>query len=268
MNFLDTAVARRRERVLADFGSLTSVERSILLRCARDARPREDLMIMRDRTDVGVVAEVKKASPSEGPIASARSASAQARAYAAGGATAISVLTEPEYFDGSFADLSDVVDAVERPIMCKDFIVDPIQLYMARASGADAVLLMISVLGAATHDFVEHAWSLGLGPVVEVASMDELDVACTLNAEVIAVNARDLQTLRVDRTRQLEIVSEAAAACDVFVIAASGIETRADVEAAAEAGADAVLVGTSLMRSSDPEAAVRALTGVPKRPRR
>lgn len=268
MNFLETAVARRRERVLADFGSLTSVERSTLLRCSRDPRPHEDLILMRDRTDVCVVAEVKKASPTEGPIAPACSASSQARAYAAGGATAISVLTEPDYFGGSFADLSDVVDAVERPIMCKDFIVDPIQLYMARASGADAVLLMISVLGAATHDFVEHAWSLGLGPVVEVASMDELDMAYTLNAGVFAVNARDLHTLRVDREHQLELVSEASSCCDVFVIAASGIETRADVEAAAEAGADAVLVGTSLMRSPDPAGAVRALTGVPKRPKR
>lgn len=268
MDFLETAVARRRERVLADFGSLTSVERSILLRCARDPRPREDLIIMRDRTDVCVVAEVKKASPSEGPIAPACSAAAQARRYAAGGAAALSVLTEPQHFGGSFADLSDVVDAVELPIMCKDFIVDPIQLYMARASGADAVLLMISVLGDSTPEYIDHAWSLGLGPVLEVASFDELDLACAWGAEVVAVNARDLKTLRVDREHQLEIVSEAAACCDTFVIAASGIGSRADVEAAADAGADAVLVGTSLMRAPDPAAAVRELTGVPKRSRR
>lgn len=268
MSFLQTAVDRRRERVLADFGSLTSAERSILLRCARDPRPREDLMIMRDRMDVCVVAEVKKASPSEGPIAPGCSAAAQARQYVAGGACAISVLTEPDHFGGSFADLSDVVDAVELPIMCKDFIVDPIQLHMARASGADAVLLMISVLGQSTREYVDHAWSLGLGPVLEVASLDELDLACAWGAEVIAVNARDLRTLRVDKTHQLEVVSEAAACCDVFVIAASGVETRADVEAAADAGADAVLVGTSLMRAQDPEVAVRGLTGVPKRSRR
>lgn len=268
MSFLETAVERRKERVLADFGSLTSVERSMLLRCARDPRPREDLMIMRDRRDVCVVAEVKKASPSEGPIAPGVSASAQARRYAAGGATAISVLTEPGYFGGSFADLSDVVDAVELPTMCKDIVVDPLQLYMARASGADAVLLMVSVLGATTPEYVKHAWDLGLGPVLEVASLDELDLACAFGVEVIAVNARDLHTLRVDQERQLEIVAEAASCCNTFVIAASGIASRADVEAAADAGADAVLVGTSLMRAPDPEAAVRELTGVPKRPRR
>ncbi|MDO8847600.1 MAG: indole-3-glycerol-phosphate synthase [Coriobacteriia bacterium] len=268
MSFLETAVGRRRERVLADFGSLTGVERSVLLRCARDPRPREDLMIMRDRTDVCVVAEVKKASPSEGPIAPGCSVSAQARRYAAGGAAALSVLSEPEYFGGSFVDLSDAVEAVELPVMCKDIVVDPIQLYMARASGADAVLLMLSVLGASTLEYIKHSWSLGLGPVLEVANLDELDMAYTFGAEVIAVNARDLHTLKVDTERQLEIVSEAASSCDVFVIAASGIITRADVEAAADAGADAVLVGTSLMRASDPEGAVRALTGVPKRPKR
>jgi len=268
VSFLETAVARRRERVLAEFGSLTGVERSVLLRCAREPRPVEDLMIMRDRADVCVVAEVKKASPSEGPIAPGSSASAQARRYAAGGAAALSVLTEPENFGGSFADLSDVVDAVELPIMCKDIIVDPIQLYMARASGADAVLLMISVLGASTPEYIDHAWELGLGPVLEVANLDELDLAGSFGAEVIAVNARDLHTLQVDKERQLEVVSEAASCCDTFVIAASGINTRADVEAAADAGADAVLVGTSLMRASDPEGALRALTGVLKRPKR
>lgn len=268
MSFLETIVEHRRARVLADFGSLTGDERSTLLRCGREPRPREDLMIMRDRSDVCVVAEVKKASPSEGPIARACSAAAQARRYAAGGAAAISMLVEPEYFGGSFADLSDVVDAVELPILCKDIVVDPIQLYMARASGADAVLLMVSVLGASTHEYIDHAWSLGLGPIVEVANPDELDLACAWGAEVLAVNARDFHTLAVDTASQLELVSEAAHCCDLFVIAASGIQTRADVEAAAEAGADAVLVGTSLMRASDPEVAVRELTGVPKRSRR
>ena len=268
MSVLDTIVEHRKARVRAQFSSLNDMERMALLRCGREPRPREDLMLLRDRDDVGVVAEVKKASPSEGAIAPERSAATQARCYAAGGAAAISVLTEPEYFDGSFADLSDAVDAVHLPMLCKDIVVDPIQLYMARASGADAALLMISVLGVRTREYVDLAWELGLGPIVEVADLDELDQACTLNADVLAVNARDLHTLEVDRASQLELVSEAASCCDLFVIAASGVRTRADVEAAADAGADAVLVGTSLMRAPVPDEAVRNLTGVRKRSRR
>ncbi|MBN2247568.1 MAG: indole-3-glycerol-phosphate synthase [Coriobacteriia bacterium] len=268
MSVLDTIVEHRKARVRAQFSSLTDMERMTLLRCGRDARPQEDLVLLRDRRDVGVVAEVKKASPSEGPIAPECSAAKQARRYVAGGAAAISVLTEPEYFGGSFADLSDAVDAVHLPMLCKDIVVDPIQLYMARASGADAVLLMISVLGTRTRAYVELAWELGLGPIIEVANLDELDHACTLEADVVAVNARDLHTLEVDTVSQLELVSEAAYCSDLFVIAASGIRARGDVEAAADAGADAVLVGTSLMRSPAPEDAVRELTGVPKRSKR
>lgn len=268
MSVLDTIVEHRRARVRAEFSSLTDMERMALLRCGRESRPHEDLVLLRDRGDVGVVAEVKKASPSQGPIAPECSAAVQARRYAAGGAAAISVLTEPEYFAGSFADLTDAVDAVHLPMLCKDIVVDPIQLYMARAGGADAVLLMISVLGIHTREYVELAWELGLGPIIEVANLDELDHACALEAEVVAVNARDLHTLKVDRASQLELVSEAAYCCGLFVIAASGIDGRADVEAAADAGADAVLVGTSLMRSPVPEDAVRALTGVPKRTKR
>lgn len=268
MSVLDTIVQHRTARVRAEFSSLDDMERMALLRCAREPRPRGDLVRVHDRDDVAVIAEVKKASPSEGPLAPECSTAAQARRYAAGGAAAISVLAEPEYFGGSFADLSDAVDAVRLPVLCKDIVVDPIQLYMARASGADAVLLMISVLGARTRRYVELAWELGLDPIVEAANRGELDQACTLQAEAVAVNARDLHTLKVDRASQLELVSEAARCCDLFVIAASGITARADVEAAADAGADAVLVGTSLMRALDPEEAVREFTGVRKRSRR
>lgn len=268
MDFLEDMIEHRRARVRAELGSLTRVERDRLVRCGRESHPYEDLLLLRDRDDVGVIAEVKKASPSEGPIAPGCSAATQARRYKAGGAAAISVLTEPDYFGGSFADLSDVVDAVEIPVLCKDVIVDPAQLYMARASGAGAVLLMVSVLQGDLPEYMDLAASLGLGRVVEVADLDELDLACRFGASVVAVNARNLRCLHVDTAGQLEIVSEAASCCDLFVIAASGIKTRADVQAAADAGADAVLVGTSLMRASSPEEAVRALTGVPKRSKR
>ncbi len=264
MSFLETIIERRQERVRADFGWLTQAELEAVVGCGREVLVCADLHVMREREDVIVIAEVKKASPSEGPIAPECSAAAQALRYRAGGAAAISVLTEPDYFGGSFADLSDVVDAVELPVMCKDFIVDPAQIYIARASGADAVLLMVSVLGNRLPEFMDLAAKLRLGRVVEVADLDELDIACGLGAAVIAVNARDFKTLKVDREQQLRVVEEAACCGDHFVIAASGITTRADVEEAAAAGADAVLVGTTLMRAPIPEDVVRELTGVRK----
>ena len=130
---------------------------------------------LRDRSDVAVIAEVKKASPSAGAIAPDCEASKQALHYQDGGAAAISVLTEPESFGGSFTDLSDVADAVDIPVLCKDFVVDPVQLFVARGHGADAVLLMVSVLGHMTRDFAIVAETLGLTPLVEVASEEELD---------------------------------------------------------------------------------------------
>lgn len=268
MSVLETIVEHRTACVRARFSSLSGMERTTLLHCHREPRPREELALLRDRDEVSVVAEVKKASPSEGPIAPGCSTAVQAQRYAAGGAAALSVLTEPEYFGGSFADLAEAVDAVRLPVLCKDIVVDPVQLYMACASGADAVLLMVSVLGARTREYVELARQLGLHPVVEVANHEELDEAWTCGAEVVAVNARDLHTLDVDKASQLQLVSEAACHRDLFVIAASGINVRTDVEAAADAGADAVLVGTSLMRAAEPEEAVRELTGVRKRSRR
>ncbi len=215
--------------------------------------------------DVAVIAEVKKASPSAGPIAPDCEASKQALHYQDGGAAAVSVLTEPEFFGGSFADLSDVTDAVDVPVLCKDFIVDPVQLFIARGHGADAVLLMVSVLGHMTRDFADIAVTLGLTPLVEIASEEELTIALGVRSGVIAVNSRDLKKLDVDAARALRVL-EAAREFDLTLVAASGIKTRADVERAAAAGADAVLVGETLMRASFPEDVLAELTGVAKRP--
>ena len=145
-----------------------------------------------------MIAEVKKASPSVGPIAPDCEASKQALHYQDGGAAAISVLTEPEFFGGSFTDLSDVADAVDVPVLCKDFVVDPVQLFVARGHGADAVLLMVSVLGHMTRDYVDIAETLGLTPLVEVATAEEIAIALGVRSGVIAVNSRNLRTLEVD----------------------------------------------------------------------
>lgn len=261
MSFLDDIVAARHASLAADFGDLASADRERLASCARP--PRDFVGALNGRDDVAVIAEVKKASPSLGPIAPDLEASKQACVYQRAGAAAISVLTEPTRFCGSFTDLSDVADAVDVPVLCKDFVVDPLQLFLARGHGADAVLLMVSVLGEGIAEYIDVAHTLGLAPLVEVHSMRELDTAWSAGARLVGVNSRDLRTLEIDMERARLVVAEARR-IDLTVVAESGVRSRADVEASAEAGADAVLVGTALMQARFPEDVLEQLTGVEK----
>jgi indole-3-glycerol phosphate synthase len=231
--FLERVVARRRSDVAAAYGSLTAADLERLACCGRVARDFSGALT--DRDDVAVIAEVKKASPSAGPIAPDAEAAKQAAHYVAGGAAAVSVLTEPAFFAGSYTDLSDVADAVAVPVLAKDFIVDTAQLDLAA--------------------------TLGLQALVEVHDRQELLRARRAGATLVGVNSRDLMTLRVDRQVALAIVSEAAA-CGLTVVAESGVCGRAQVEEAAAAGADAVLVGETLMRAPRPEEVLEGLTGV------
>ena len=262
-NFLETVMSRRRERILAEYGELSAADREKLACCGRPVR--DFAAALRNRGDVAVIAEVKKASPSVGSIAPDCEASKQALHYQDGGAAAISVLTEPEFFGGSFTDLSDVADAVDVPVLCKDFVVDPVQLFVARGHGADAVLLMVSVLGHMTRDFGLICETLGLTPLVEIASAEEMPIALGVRSGVIAVNSRNLRTLEMDPAGARNLIGELGY-YEVLRVAASGVKTRADVEQAAEAGADAVLVGETLMRAEYPEDVLEELTGVAKRP--
>ncbi|KAF0208411.1 MAG: indole-3-glycerol-phosphate synthase [Actinomycetota bacterium] len=262
MNFLDDMVARRRARIAAEYGDLTRADRERLACCARLARP--FAATLAQRPDVAIIAEVKKASPSKGPIAPDCEASKQALHYEDGGAAAISVLTEPESFGGSFTDLSDVTDAVAVPVLCKDFVVDAVQLFVARGHGADAVLLMVSVLGTEVGMYLDLALTLGLEALVEVHDAAELAIARHAGATLVGVNSRDLSTLAIDQMRALEVI-DAAARGGLVVVAESGMRTRFDVDAAALAGADAVLVGEALMRSPFPEDVLAELAGVAKR---
>ncbi|MBN2822989.1 MAG: indole-3-glycerol-phosphate synthase [Coriobacteriia bacterium] len=258
-DFLAKMQAMRYERIKAEYGSLSLADRE---RLAAAGRPVRDFAAaLRQRADIAVIAEVKKASPSAGVIASECEASKQALHYQHGGAAAISVLTEPEYFGGSFTDLSDVADAVDVPVLCKDFVVDPVQLFVARGHGADAVLLIVSVLGGLTREYADIAVTLGLTPVVEIAHPDEFAIALGVASGVVAVNSRDLRTLDVDPGRARDMIVEAQR-YDLTLIAASGVKSRSDVEAAAEAGAHAVLVGETLMRAHRPESLLEELTGV------
>jgi len=261
MSFLETMVAMRRKRILAEFGGLDDADRERFAACS--SQPRDFAAALRDRQDVAVIAEVKKASPSAGPIAPDCDASTQALHYQSGGAAAISVLTEPDRFGGSFADLSDVADAADVPVLCKDFIVDPVQLFLARGHGADAVLLIVRVLGDLIPNYAELAFALGLTPVVEVADASELPRAWGSGAPIILVNSRDLRTLKVDPDAQAEVIGSAARS-DALVVAASGIKVRSDVQRVAVAGVQGVLVGESLMRAAFPEDVLGELTGVPR----
>jgi indole-3-glycerol phosphate synthase len=174
---------------------------------------------------------------------------------------AVSVLTDEAHFGGSLDDLSQVAAAVPLPVLRKDFILDETQILEARAAGASAVLLIVRVLTPERlHALAAAAASQGLATLVEVHTQAELDAALAVEPTVVGVNARDLATFTVD-LRGAEVLV-ARVPRDVPVVAESGIEGRGDVERLAAAGADFVLVGTSLARRSDPETAVRALTGV------
>jgi len=258
-DFLAEMMVRRAARIAVEYGSLSPADRERLVCCGRPSR--DFASALRGRADVAVIAEVKKASPSAGPIAPDCEASKQALHYQDGGAAAISVLCEPESFGGSFTDLSDVADAVDLPVLCKDFVVDTVQPFVARGHGADAILLMVSVLGDRTAEFVDIATTLGLAPLVEVIDERELVTALAAGADLIAVNSRDLHSLEVDPVRAGRVVAEAARA-GATVVAASGVRHRIDVATAAEAGARAVLVGEVLMRAEFPEDVLEELTGV------
>jgi indole-3-glycerol phosphate synthase len=210
------------------------------------------------REPPALIAEVKRASPSAGTIAEDVNPSVLARGYQAGGAAAVSVLTEPRHFQGSLADLQAVRSSVSIPVLRKDFLIHPSQVIEARASGADAVLLIVAALtDAQLQALLEAAGDVGLATLVETHSDDELRRALDSDAKLIGVNARDLETLEVDVAGALARVGRVPA--DRISVLESGISTRANVDAALEAGASAILVGEALMRADDPARAVRKL---------
>jgi indole-3-glycerol phosphate synthase len=217
-----------------------------------------DVMAALRRQGVAVIAEVKRASPSKGALAAIADPAALAIDYEAGGASVISVLTEGRRFGGSLEDLAAVRDAVRVPLLRKDFVVTSYQLWEARAHGADMALLIVAALEQnALISLVERALSIGLLPLVEVHTDDELDRAVKAGAQVIGVNARNLATLEVDRTvfaRLAPMIPEG-----IIKIAESGVRGPHDLLAYAAAGADAVLVGESLVTGKDPRSAVADL---------
>jgi len=225
---------------------------------AEAAPPPRDALAALRAPGIGVIAEVKRASPSRGELAPIADPADLARAYQSGGARVISVLTEERRFRGSLADLDAVRAAVSIPVLRKDFIVRPYQIHEARAHGADMLLLIVAALDQpALVSMLDRTESLGMTALVEAHTEEEADRALQAGAKVIGVNARDLKTLAVDRDCFARIAPGLPS--DVIRVAESGVRGPADLLAYAGAGADAVLVGEGLVTSGDPRGAVADL---------
>jgi indole-3-glycerol phosphate synthase len=213
--------------------------------------------------EVGVIAEVKRRSPSAGPIREGADAALLAKIYAQAGASAVSVLTEEGRFGGSLEDLERVARGVRLPVLRKDFIIDPLQVYEARAAGASAILLIVRALSAERLiELARLASEIGLDALVEVHGPHEMARALAVHPPAVGVNARDLETLAMDAAQAEKLLP--AVPPGTVAVAESGLATRADVERAARAGADAVLVGSAAAGAADPGAVIRAMVGVPR----
>ncbi|MFH0244811.1 indole-3-glycerol phosphate synthase TrpC [Streptomyces sp. HK10] len=233
-------------------------------RAARAPRPRDGVAALNGE-GVKVICEVKRSSPSKGALAAIADPAALAADYEAGGAAVISVLTEQRRFGGSLADLEAVRARVDVPVLRKDFIVTSYQLWEARAHGADLVLLIVAALDQdALVSLVERAESIGLTPLVEVHDEEEAERAVDAGAKVIGVNARNLRTLEVDRGTFARVAPEIPEG--VVRVAESGVRGPHDLIAYANEGADAVLVGESLVTGKDPRTAVADLVAAGAHP--
>jgi indole-3-glycerol phosphate synthase len=266
MTVLDEILATKRDEVTM----LHHPEVRDLLRArALEAPPVRDFAGALRPVDgtIGVIAEFKRRSPSKGDLAPDLDPAITAKAYAAGGASCLSVLTDQHYFGGTVDDLVSARDACELPVIRKDFTIDEVQIYEARALGADAVLLIVAALpdDPLLRDLHDLAVSLGLAALVEAHDAAELERALAIGARIVGVNARDLGTFAEDLT-----VGERLAArvpSEVVAIAESAIRSVDDAARMAAAGFDAVLVGEMLVKAADPIAAVRGLAAVRRAPR-
>ena len=225
-----------------------------------DALPARDFRRALRGTGVALIAECKQRSPSGGLLQQPYDPVNLARRYAASGASAISVLTEPEFFGGSLEHLRAIRSAVDVPLLCKDFITDAVQLRAARSAGADAVLLIVGILDDRNlRSLHAAAIELGMQAVVEVHREAEVRRAVELGVTLIGINNRDLTRMKTDRATTARLRPMIPG--DRTVISESGIESRADIEELARAGIDAALVGESLLRAADLEAKARELSG-------
>lgn len=257
-NVLADIIAGVREDVKARRLQVSQCE--LKARCADQASARDGLAALR-LPGMSVIAEVKRRSPSQGDLAQIPDPAVLAADYARGGASVISVLTEQRRFRGSLADLDAVRAAVELPVLLKDFIVDPYQIWEARAHGADLVLLIVAALEQKQlHDYLQLTESLGMNAVVEAHTAEEFSQAVAANASILGVNVRNLKTLDVHREVFGQIAPQAPPG--VVLVAESGVRGVQDVVDYAAQGADAVLVGEALVAAADPAELIAAFRQV------
>ena len=211
-------------------------------------------------SEMSVIAEVKRSSPSKGALASIGDPAGLAATYEEAGAQVVSVLTEQRRFGGSLADLDAVRKAIVLPNLRKDFMIDEYQFYEARAHGADVVLLIVAALSKnQLEDYFHLSTELGMRSLIEVHTNDELERALDISPEIIGVNSRNLKTLEVDSRAFAELIPQIPSS--IARVAESGISTREDVVFAQECGATAILVGEALVRSESPSVAINQLLG-------
>lgn len=257
---LDTIIAHKHTEVRERMADVSAAQLNARV---ASAPPPRDFVVALQTPQTGLVtliAEIKKASPSAGITRENFDPVAIAKAYEAAGASCLSVLTDEKFFQGHDDHLKAVREAVGLPLIRKDFIINDWQIYESRHIGADAVLLIVAALSPSqVADFQEIAHELGMAALVEVHTEAEMEVALAANAKLIGINCRDLNTFVTD----LGTVERLAAMVPdgVTLVAESGLKTPADVRRVADAGAQAILVGETLMRAPNIEAATRALLG-------
>ncbi|MBD2123002.1 indole-3-glycerol phosphate synthase TrpC [Trichocoleus sp. FACHB-262] len=220
--------------------------------------------IRQSQTHPAVIAEVKKASPSKGVLREDFDPVAIAQAYKAGGATCVSVLTDQKFFQGSFANLAKVRAAIDLPLLCKDFIIYPYQIYLARCHGADAVLLIASILSDKDLQyFVKITNALNMTALIEVHTLEELNrVLALTGVTLVGINNRNLENFSVDLQTTCQLLTARKQQLQergILLVSESGLHQPADLSLVAEAGAKAVLIGESLVKQSDPAQALRQM---------
>ena len=260
-NVLDTIVAHKRQELAAQQAQrpLTRADWEPLLRTAPP--PRDFVAALREKHPLGVIAEVKRASPSAGLIRPDFDPAQIAQIYALNGAACISVLTDAHFFQGSLDDLKAVRRVVDIPVLRKDFILDRVQILEARAAGADCILLIAECLDdTELSDLYDFAASLGMQTLIEIYEPENLDRVLKLNPPLLGVNNRNLKTMVVDLQHSLTLRRRIPA--DVLFVSESGIQSPADTQRLINAGVHSVLVGETLMRAKDIGAKLRELLAV------
>jgi indole-3-glycerol phosphate synthase len=257
---LERIVATKRAEVARLANELPELRRT----AASAPEPRDFRGALTRTASIALIAEVKRRSPGAGAIRPDLDPVGLASSYAAAGAAAISVLTDREYFHGSIADLSAIRGSVPVPVLRKDFLISEVQIWEARAAGADAVLLIVGILDReALRGLRALAEELGMAVLVEAHDGDELDRAIESGASLVGINNRDLRDFSTRLETTLELMPRVPGG--VTVVSESGIRARADVERLAAAGVDAILVGEALLKDADPGSAAGRLVGVEKR---